>query len=59
MEGSSAPDRLTSSPGLLDSPNAATFITVPPVVAAPTITLFSMLLHNCKFATAVNGSVDI
>jgi hypothetical protein len=30
------------------------FNTVPPVVVTPTIKLFSLLLHNCNFATIMN-----
>ena len=35
------------------------FNTVPHVVVTPTIKLFSLLLHNCNFATVMNNNANI
>jgi hypothetical protein len=35
------------------------FNTVPHVVVTPNIKLFSLLLHNCNFASVLNCSVNI
>lgn len=42
---------------VLNLPNAATFNTLSHVVVTPTIELFSLLLHNCNFASVVSRNV--
>jgi hypothetical protein len=39
--------------------NAMTLNTVPRVVVTPTIKLFTLLLHNCNFATAMNSDISM
>ena len=39
--------------------NASTFNIAPHVLVTPTIKLFSLLLHNCNFATAMNYNVNM
>lgn len=43
----------------LNLPNAASLNTVPHAVLTPTTTLFSLLLHNCTFASVRNLNVHI
>jgi hypothetical protein len=44
---------------ILNLPNAMTLYTVYHAVVTPTIKLFSMLLHNYNFASAINHDINI
>lgn len=41
-----------------DLPNAVTCNTVPHVMVIPNYKIFSLVLHNCKFATVRNSDVN-